>query len=182
MSSKAFPARTAHTAKKDQICGLHKASGCSAEVVLVENEDAEDVPGAILEGDLCFYLTCRGDQASPKAQIQRSNKKDGYSTGFRVIPSGRTRTVGKKPYTREQPIFKWQEQGPNGRWHDVAVWEKMVHVKCAKALNYKAPSHRGTAHRGARTKGFAHRVKAAPISALEELAAVAYEMDQKDDA
>lgn len=184
MSSKAFPARTSHTSKKDQICGLHESSGCSAGVVLEADGDEENVLGAILEGDLCFYLTCRGDQATPKNQIQRSNKKDGYSTGYRTIPSGRTRTVGKAPYTREVPIFKWQELGPDDQWHDVAVWEKMAHVQCAEGLKYKTPVHRGKAHKGARTKGFAHRVKTAPIPVLEELAVIAYEMEQeeKDDA
>lgn len=182
MSSKAFPARTSHTNDHPQICGLQSQSRCFASMQLDEGDEETDVDGAIIEGDVCFYLTCRGDQATPITQIQRSNKKDGYSTGYRTIPSGQTRTVGKPPYTRQVPIFKWQEQAANQRWHDVAVWERMVHVECAKTLGYAEPTFKGTARRGARTKGFAHRVKADPISGLEELAVVLYEADQEVDA
>jgi len=174
MSSRVFEARTSHTSVNPQICGLTEATGCSATT-----EDGVEVEGAILKGDMCFYLTCLGDQASPASQIQRSNKKDDYSTGYRVIPSGRTRTVGKPPFTREQIIFKWQEQGPDERWHDVEVWEKMVHHGCAERLGYQTPQRKTMAHKGDRTEGMNHRVKPKPISGLEELAVVAYEEDKK---
>ena len=103
MSSRSFKARTSHSEHNPQICGLNDTTACSATI------GEQEVPGGIVRGQCCFYLTCRGDTAQPSAQIQRSNKKDDYETGFRVVPSGRTRTVGREPYTREMPIFKWQE-------------------------------------------------------------------------
>lgn len=172
MSSRSFKARTSYSASNPQLCGLVESSGCCTSV------DDVEVDGAIARGQMCFYLTCRGDQAKPERQIQKSNKKDGYSTGFRIVPSGRTRTVGRPPYTREVVVFKWQEQGQVGRWHDVTVWEKMVHEDCARKLGYRAPGDSTTAHKGDRTEGFAHKVSPNPISGLEELAIVAHEEDQ----
>lgn len=182
MSSKSFPARTGHTPSNPQLCGLHAQSGCSnvAPAKDANGDDIEqEVPGAILKKERCFYLTCRGDQATPKSQIKSSKKADGCDTGFRIIPSGKTRTVGKAPYTRQVPIFKWQEQAGDGRWHDLLVWEKMVHEDCAAQCGYQTPGVKGHAHRGKRTKGFAHRVNPQPIPALEELAAI---MAEDDDA
>jgi len=137
-----------------------------------------------------------GDSAQPSAQIQRSNKKDDYDTGYRVVPSGRTRSVGKPPYTREVPIFKWQEwicpqrcgstpvdcgkagNGHGGGWHDVAVWEKMAHVQCAADAGYQTPWGSTTAHRGDRTKGHAHRISPVKESPLMDLGRALLEDDE----
>lgn len=199
MSSAAFQARTTHTSNDPQICGLHKATGCVDHIELEPGDGPEEVRGAIVADQLCFYLTCRGNEAKPSLQIQGSNKKDGYSTGYRSIPSGRTREVGKcraghtsrsecadhacgQGRWYDKKIYKWQEQSTDGRWHDVEVWERMVHHDCAIKAGYVAPSGRTKAHRGARTVGYAHRVKADAISPLEEMAAAVWEEDQADEA
>lgn len=185
MSSKAFKARTGHNPSDPQICGLHDQSSCVNVAPAVDangDETEEETPGAIMVGEVCFYLTCRGDAATTESQIQSSKKADGYDTGFRIIPSGKVRTVGKAPFTRQVPIFKWQEQGENEQWHDLLVWEKMVHKACAESCGYRIPGHQGRAHKGNRTKGFAHKVNPQPIPALEELAAMGYEADREDDA
>ena len=182
MSSRTFKARTTHSTNDPQLCGLHEASGCCCPI---EGDDGieEDVPGAIVAGQECFYLTCRGEDASPGMQIQRSNKKDGYSTGFRVIPSGRSRVFkDRRGIEHKKPIFKWQEQGSDGCWHDVKVWERMVHVACAEKLGYQVSDTSTSAFRGARTLGHAHRVNQDAISPLEELAAMEFEAEQEDQA
>lgn len=183
MSSRTFNARTTHSTSDPQICGLHLASLCS-EIVPIEVDGKvveKEVPGAIVKGQECLYLTCRGDQASPAAQIQRSNKKDGYSTGYRTIPSGRFKEYkDRRGYIHKKPIFKWQEQDSTGRWHDVKVWEQMAHVDCTAKLGYFTGFGRTTAFRGNRTRGHAHTVNSAPISGLEELAAMEYEAEQEE--
>lgn len=159
MSSRVFKAKTSHTEESPQLCGL---SGRQ-----------------IQKGDECFYLTCSGDGANPERQIFASKMKDGYETGFRVVPSGRTRTIGEGTrWERQVPIYKWQELGAEERWHDIKVWEHMVLLDQAVALGYKPPHDakgrvfRTTARKGDRTKGHGHTVNEQPISALEELAAV----------
>ena len=187
MSSRKFNARTTHSTSDPQICGLHEVSGCSHAIELDPDKGPEDVPGAIKAKDECFYLTCKGNEASVKEQIQSSTKKNGYSTGFRVTPSGRTREVGKcrsghgsqqeceqDSCTRgnwyRKKIYKWQEQKADERWYDVLVWERMAHTACAHEAGYTVPADATKAHRGARTKGYGHKVKPDPISGLEELA------------
>jgi hypothetical protein len=185
MSSRTFKARTSHTASDPQLCGLHDITGCSQTI-----DGLGEVEGAIKRGDCCFYLTCLGTEAAPTAQIQRSNKKDDYDTGYRVTPSGKTRTVGRPPYTKELPIFKWQEWrcqygcGPSsglspvecaserhgGGWYDVLVWEKMVHVACAASAAYLVPGQATEAHRGARTQGHGHQLAQTPESPMMDLA------------
>lgn len=175
MSSRTFKARTTHSTDDPQICGLHEPSGCCSNIEDADG-NVEEVPGAIQAGQECFYLTCQGDQASPGMQIQRSNKKNNYETGFRVIPSGRHRVFkDRRGVEHKKPIFKWQEQGDDGCWHDVKVWERMVHASCAEQLGYKVSSTSTSAHRGARTLGHAHQVKKDEINPLEELAAIALE-------
>ena len=182
MSSRTFKARTTHSSNDPQLCGLHEASGCCHSVE-IDEDTSEDVPGAIIAGQECYYLTCRGDSAAPSMQIQRSNKKDGYSTGYRTIPSGKFREHKARNGTiYRKPIYKWQEQGPNGRWHDVTVWERMVHVACAAQLGYRVSDTSTSAFRGARTQGHAHQVSETPISGLEELAAAEYEAEQEEKA
>lgn len=159
MSSRVFKARTSHTEENPQLCGL---SG-----------------RPIRRGDDCFYLTCSGEGANPGRQIFASKKKDGYETGFRVIPSGRTRTIGAGTrWERQVPIYKWQQRDEEGRWHDIKVWEHMVLLSEAVARGYRPPHDAEggifctTARKGSRTKGYGHIVNEQPISALEELAAV----------
>ena len=177
MSSRIFKARTTHSDSSPQICGLHASSLCAANI------DGKEVPGGIVADQECYFLTCQGDQANPAAQIQRSSKKDGYATGFRTIPSGRYKEYkDRRGIIHRKPIFKWQEQGPNGRWHDVKVWEKMVHTSCAAKLGYFVSQSHTVAFRGNRTKGHAHSVNANPISGLEELAAAEFEAEQEEKA
>lgn len=170
MSSRAFKARTTHSSSSPQLCGLHRASGCSHEV------DGVIRDGAIVKDQLCFYLTCLGRDARPERQIQKSNKADGYASGYRIVPDG-WRKVGRPGHERQVRTFKWQEER-GGRWHDVTVWERMVHVECAAKLGYKAPGRKTSAHKGERTKGYAHQVEPEPISVLEELAVVALDPEE----
>jgi len=180
MSSRTFNARTTHTETSPQVCGLHEASLCCANLT-DDDGDVKEVPGAIVAKQECLYLTCRGDEANPEAQIQRSNKKDDYATGYRVIPSGQRREYkDKRGHSHFKPIFKWQQQASDGRWHDVKVWERMVHVECANKLGYFTGVGKTTAFRGDRTEGHAHRLNPTPISGLEELAAMEYEEDAKE--
>lgn len=190
MSSRPFPAKTTHSAADPQICGLHSVTGCVTTI-----SGMGEVPGAIRGKDtdkrnpqFCFYLTCRGFDAKPDAQIQRGTRDDDYATGFRVVPSGKVREVGKAPYTRKVPIFKWQEwrckddatcdlppaqcngAGHKGGWHDVVVWEKMVHSKCAELAGFSVPDGRTEAHRGNRTEGFRHQVAEQAESPMMDLA------------
>ena len=184
MSSRTFAARTTHSPNDPQLCGLSESSLCCGTVTYEKDGDevTEEIPGAILKDEDCIYLTCKGDQASPLAQIQSSKKKDGYDTGYRVIPSGRFKEyTDRRGVIHKKPIFKWQEQGPNGRWHDVKVWERMVHVDCAVKLGYFVSGSRTTAFAGNRTKGHAHTINPTPISGLEELAAATYEADQAEE-
>lgn len=162
MSSRVFQAKTSHTEDNPQLCGL---SGRK-----------------IAKGDDCFYLTCRGDAAHPERQIFASNAKTDFETGFRVIPSGRKRTIGAGTrWEREVAVYKWQEQGPDERWHDIVVWEQMALVEEAVRRGYKPPldkngnPYRTVARKGDRTQGHAHMANEKPISALEELAAVMLE-------
>ncbi len=182
MSSRTFKARTTHSADNPQLCGLHEASTCCQPIEDADGNE-EEIPGAIVAGQECFYLTCRGEDASPGMQIQRSNKKDGYSTGYRVIPSGRHRIFkDRRGVEHKKPIFKWQEQADDGCWHDVKVWERMVHAECAEHLGYKVSTTSTSAFRGARTLGHAHQVKKEAISPLEELAAMEFEADAAEKA
>ena len=168
MSSRSFEAKTGHTASNPQLCGLHGSTGCASE----------GVEGAIMQGQMCFYLTCKGNEARPAYQIQKSNKRDDYSTGYRIVKTG-TRTVGKEPFTRQQPVFGWQEQR-NGRWHDLVVWERMVHTLCAEEAGYVAPGDRTIANPGDRTQRHAHQVSKTPESPLKELARVIDEPEQQE--
>lgn len=181
MSSRTFKARTTHSSTDPQLCGLRISSCCCHAVE--DGDETVEAPGAIVSGQECYYLTCRGTEASPGMQIQSSNKKDGYSTGYRVIPSGRHREYkDRRGIIHRKPIFKWQEQAADGCWHDVTVWERMVHVDCAEKLGYKVPRSRTSAFRGARTEGHAHKVAPTPISVLEELAAADYEAERENEA
>jgi hypothetical protein len=183
MSSRTFKARTTHTNTDPQLCGLHNASGCAATLAFEQDGETveQEVAGAIVKDQECLYLTCRGDDANPERQIQRSNKKDGYSTGYRTIPSGRYREyTDRRGVIHKKPIFKWQEQDGDGRWHDVKVWERMAHTDCATKLGYFVSDAHTTAFRGNRTKGHAHNVNSTPISGLEEVAAMEYEAEQAE--
>lgn len=180
MSSRTFKARTTHSPDSPQLCGLSEASCCNHSIEVEEGVE-EDVPGAIVAGQECLYLTCRGNDASPGMQIQRSNKKNNYETGYRVIPSGRHRVYkDRRGVEHKKPIFKWQEQGEDGCWHDVKVWERMVHASCAEQLGYFVSEQSTSAFRGARWKGHAHQVNKDAISPLEELAAMEYEAEQEE--
>lgn len=132
MSSRAFDARTGAG-----LCGL-----CGV---------------AFQAGERAFYLTCAGDGARRESQVERSDSASGYSTGFRSIPSGTFRTVGRGRYSRQVAVFKWQERR-GSRWFDLAVWEQMCHVACASTRGYRIPSGETTAKKGTRTEGHAHRV------------------------
>jgi hypothetical protein len=160
------------------------------------------VPGAIRGTDAgkgkaqeCFYLTCKGENADPTKQLRASSKDDGYDTGFRIVPTGRTRTVGKPPRTFERPIFKWQEwqcsercgmipaacesAGHRAGWHDVLVWEKMVHADCAQAAGFEVPGRRTTAHRGNRTVGVQHQLNKDAESALDALGRIMMDTEER---
>lgn len=195
MSSRTFPARTSHSVNDPQICGLHEVTSCSAQI------SGQDIPGAIKQGQQCFYLTCRGDDARPVAQIEGSNRKDDYETGFRQTPSG-SREVGhcRRKHTSQEDcdnngcglgrwyrkkIYKWQEwrcqqncgatpiecgRAHAGGWHDVTVWERMVHVICAEQAGYRVPGSQTQAHRGNRTIGTAHCLSNIAESPMLDLA------------
>ncbi len=186
--SRSFKARTSHTADNPQLCGLGDITGCHREI-----DGLGQVANAIQEGDECFYLTCRGSDAQPTLQIERSAKRDDYDTLYRVTPSGKTRTVGKGAWTKQVPIFKWQEWScdsgcrpgsgtfpaacakihKGGGWHDVTVWEKMVHEDCAASTGYRTPNGKVTARVGDRTRGYAHSVAKNAESPFMDLARAA---------
>lgn len=201
MSSPVFKARTTHTATNPQVCGLHEVTGCSAHI-----DGLGDVPGAIIgtdtAGDLadkCFYLTCLGTDARPERQIFTSKKKDDYDTGYRVVPSGKYRTVGNGRFTYQKPIFKHQEwscksdftckrspvdcaaEGHMGGWRDVRTWEKMVHADCAVNATYSVPGHETDAYKGARTEGLGHELEDTFESPLEDLGRALADLDLGDD-
>ncbi|MCI0560892.1 MAG: hypothetical protein MN733_20600 [Nitrososphaera sp.] len=196
MSSRTFPAKTTHSKANPQVCGLHNVTGCDSPI------DGKPVPGAIRAGQQCFYLTCRGDDAKPATQIEGSNQKDDYETGYRQCPSGKHREVGscRRKHTSQddcdkngchlgrwyrKKIFKWQEwscpiscgttpvecgrASHNGGWHDVEVWERMVHLICADQAGYSVPGGQTEAHKGSRTIGTAHRVSSVAESPLMDL-------------
>jgi len=189
--SRSFKARTSHTEENPQLCGLGDITGCSREI-----KDLGRVTSAIQEGDECFYLTCQGTDALPALQIEKSAKRDDYDTLYRVTPSGKTRQVGKGSWTRQVPIFKWQEWRcdsgcrpgsgtfpaacakihKGGGWHDVTVWEKMVHEDCAAAAGYATPNGKVIAHVGARPLGLAHSVSKTAESPFMDLARAADEV------
>lgn len=151
MSSRVFAARSSHRPHDPQLCGLSDLTGCNP----------------IQRGEMCLYLTCLGDAAQPVAQIERSGREDGFSTGFRVVASGRTRTVSVGTrFERQVPVFKWQQRDAQGRWHDVVVWERMVHADCARRMGYggrRAVRQAGTRRRGDRARDRGHgRDRAVP--------------------
>lgn len=157
MSSRVFAAKSSHRPSDPQLCGLCDITGCSP----------------IVKGEMCLYLTCLGDNARPAAQIERGEKEDNYATGFRVVPSGKKRLVS--PGTRWErmvPIFKWQQRGQGDQWHDIVVWERLVHADCARQAGYRVSGKQTEAIRGRRTQGHAHVASAVPESPLMDLARV----------
>ena len=110
MSSKAFPARTSHTTSNPQLCGLHEQSSCLTPITEIDSngdEIEEEVAGAIIKKEVCFYLTCRGDQAQPNQQIQSSKKADGYDKG--VATNGATLRNDIPNYTDIKPVRQFSE-------------------------------------------------------------------------
>lgn len=168
MSSRVFQAKTGHTKKNPQLCGLSQRE--------------------IQKGDDCYYLTCRGNNANPERQIFASKEDTDFETGFRVVPSGRTRkvAVGTR-FEREVPIYQWEEKGPDGRWFVCEVWERMVLLEEAQKLGYRSPTTatgktaRTVARKGDRTLGHAHVVSATPTSPLHDVAAAVWLADKKDE-
>jgi len=173
MSSPVFKAKTSHSERNPQHCGL---SGQE-----------------IAKGDLCFYLTCRGKEAHPEQQIVilryeektwrgKTKLKPVYSgpgnLPWRSVPSGNYRTIAEGThFERRVPIFKWQEER-DGVWLDVETWENMVLLEEATERGYQPPRtktgkiRKTVARKGARTEGHAHSVGKveSPLLALARVA------------
>jgi len=186
MSSRVFKARTSHSVKRPQLCGLDDSPIVGQDKLPRDRKH---------EADDMFYLTCQGDAPEVGRQIEKSTKEDDFSTGYRTVPTGRTRVVAEGTrWERNIPIYKWQQRfdeacvsaGCRAResgehWHDVTVWERLVKVTSAERLGYRVPGGRTTAMKGARTEGRLHRVDENPESPLEALARVALTPEEGGD-
>lgn len=89
---------------------------------------------------------------------------------------------------KTKPIFKWQEQDSEGRWHDVTVWEKVVLADAAVRLGYHVPRRsngafvKTKANEGERTEGHAHSVSKLAEPVLMDLARAALSPEEMGEA
>lgn len=158
MSSRVFKANTGHSKANPQLCGLTQLP--------------------INEGDLCFYLVCKGTNARPEYQIsvvaEKAQKGRKYKKKIRETPDGQSFfsvftgewETFKKPdgTTGRRRVYEWQTEDPvSGVRIPVKVWSHMVLADSAESLGYNVPRKKNgkyvttKAHVGDRTKGFEHR-------------------------
>jgi hypothetical protein len=108
-------------------------------------------------------------------QVFRSGKDSNYESGYRVVVAGevplfRDNGTPLLRYGKQvvQRTFKWQKEGADG-FHDVVVWDHMVHTACAARLGFALNQREGIARKGSRTEG-RHNVTApvaeSPLEAL----------------
>lgn len=142
MSSRVFQAKTGHTTKKPQLCGLTGKQ--------------------VQKGDFIMYLVCHGSNARPEYQIkvvaEREVEKEYYvrskrrkvkkmvterdygmnGTTFRTTFDG---WVKNEDTGKREKNFVWQEQTGidaegNPMWRTVKCWSHIAHAEAAEALGY----------------------------------------------
>lgn len=135
-----WQATTSHSEDDPQICGLHDTTGCIGEI-----DGLGSVPGGIRGTDQgrddahdCFYLTCRGTDAAPAAQIQSSRKADDYDTGYRQTPSGKYREVGSCRKGHQSSADCSAAKCVVGNWRNKKLW-KWQEYRCASAGGVHSP-------------------------------------------
>lgn len=111
---------------------------------------------AFAPGSPAFFLTCRPGTVRPTVEAQVESDR----RTFRTVRAG-TKVVGRG---REVPVYAWEERR-GGSWVRVQVWERMVHVACARANGYRTPVEETVAKYGTRVEGHAHTVET-PVQAL----------------
>jgi len=204
MSSRAFAATTSHSPNDPQLCGLHNVTGCCADIDGEEFEGAirkgQRCFYLTCRGDAA--LPERQIQGSKKKDGYDTGYRQTPSGQYREVGSCRKGHQSQKECEEnscgsgrwwKKKLFKWQEwRCPNncgkdpvacgrsshgGGWHDVQVWERMVHVGCAIDAGYRVPAGETMAHKGNRTKGLAHRVSKLKENPMMDLARI---LDEED--
>ena len=158
-----WPAATTDRPGNPQRCGLSGLPLVGTDTV------------AEAQASVCYFLTCKGTDPLPVAQIEVSRKDPTtgeYSTDYRSAPTGETvETEGADGRKWHRKVFGFQERTSDG-WRWVACWDKVVLVSEAAERGFRVPEGAAMHHfKGDRTLGTKHQA-GAELTPMAVLASV----------